>query len=221
MMAGQLFVFSAPSGAGKSTIIQALRVRLGSVAYSVSHTTRPPRGDEKEGVDYHFVDKADFEEMISRGEMAEWACVYGRYYGTSALKLRSWTAGGTDVLLDVDPVGAFNIRKVFDDSVLIFILPPSLEELERRLVGRGTDAPEVIRGRMAEASRFISECVHFDYLVVNDDLTDAVECTEAIVNACRCRTPRVAPLLEDRFRLDFSGRPAGGRDSIDGACRDG
>jgi guanylate kinase len=217
-MTGQLFVFSAPSGAGKSTIIQALMGRLASVLYSVSHTTRPPRGDEKEGVDYHFVDDAAFEDMISRGELVEWASVYGSYYGTSAAKLRSLTGEGFDVLLDVDTVGACNIRRMFGGSVLIFIVPPSLDELERRLVRRGTDSQEVIRGRMAKALRMISQCVHYDYVIVNDDLTAATNRAEAIIDACRCRTPRVVSFLRQRFGLAFSdeGYAASSRVSVDG-----
>jgi guanylate kinase len=207
-MNGQLFVFSAPSGAGKSTIIKALRGRVGSTSYSVSHTTRAPRGDEKDGVDYFFVDEAEFKDMISRGEMVEWALVYGCYYGTSAAKLRSWTASGLDVLLDVDTEGAFNIKRLFNESILIFILPPSLEELERRLVERGTDPPKVIQSRMVEARSIISKCLRYDYLVVNDDLAEAINSAEAIITACRCRTARAARSIEERFRIGIFGASA-------------
>lgn len=218
IMNGQLFVFSAPSGTGKSTIIESLREYTLSTMYSVSHTTRPPRGDEKDGVDYFFVDEAEFKDMISRGEMVEWALVYGRYYGTSAASLRSWISSGLDVLLDVDTEGALNIKRVFDDSVLIFILPPSIEELERRLVKRGTDMPEVIQSRMAQALRIISECVHYDYVIVNDDLTEAVKQAEAIIKACRCRTPRVVRWMEERFRIGAAG---GATEDGAAACRTG
>ncbi len=207
-MNGQLFVFSAPSGTGKSTIIKALRGRISSTSYSVSYTTRPPRGDEKDGVDYFFVDEAEFKDMISRGEMVEWALVYGCYYGTSAAKLRSWTASGLDVLLDVDTEGAFNIKTVFPESVLIFILPPSFEELERRLVERGTDDPKVVRSRMAEARSIIYKCIRYDYLVVNDDLAEAINSAEAIINACRCRTARALRPIEERFRIGIFGGSA-------------
>jgi guanylate kinase len=212
-MNGQLFVFSAPSGTGKSTIIKALRGRISSTSYSISHTTRAPRGDEKNGVDYFFVDEDVFKEMISRGEMVEWALVYGCYYGTSAAKLRSWTTSGLDVLLDVDTEGALNIKSVFPDSVLTFILPPSLDELERRLVKRGTDGPNVIRRRMAEARGIISKSVHYDYLVVNDDLEEAIHGAETIINACRLRTPRAVHWIEERFRVDIPG----GSDATGGA----
>jgi guanylate kinase len=218
IMSGQLFVFSAPSGTGKSTIIEALRGRVRSTSYSVSHTTRPPRGEEKDGVDYFFVDEAEFKDMISRGEMVEWALVYGCYYGTSAAKLRSWTASGMDVLLDVDTEGAFNIKRIFHDSVLIFILPPSLDELERRLVERATDAPGTIRSRMAEARSILSKCMQYDYLVVNDNLEEAVSSAEAIIKACRCRPSRLARSIEDRFRLgiqDGSGDACEGGGGID------
>jgi guanylate kinase len=220
-MNGQLFVFSAPSGTGKSTIIQALRESTTSTVYSISHTTRPPRGEEEDGVDYFFVDEAEFKDMISRGEMVEWASVYGRLYGTSAARLRSWTASGLDVLLDVDTEGARNIRKAFNDSILIFILPPSLGELERRLVERGTDPPQVIRNRMAEALRIISECVYYDYLIVNDDLRTAVNRAGSIIDACRCRMPRVLPAVQERFRPAIAGAALDSGGATGGADGDG
>lgn len=219
-MTGQLFVFSAPSGAGKTSIINVLMERMESLAYSISHTTRPPRGGEKEGIDYYFVGDSQFVDMISSGELVEWASVYGCRYGTSAVKLRDLTAAGTDVVLDVDNVGAFNIKRMFHDSVLIFILPPSLEELERRLTARKTDTPGVIRGRMEKAARVIAQCPRYDYLIVNDDLEEAVDRAESIIKACRSKASRVAPLLGNRFDLDFSGATLDGRGPDGGGGRD-
>jgi guanylate kinase len=220
-MSGQLFVFSAPSGTGKSTIIKALREKIPATAYSVSHTTRPPRSGEKDGVDYFFVREPEFKDMISRGQMVEWAAVYGFYYGTSSTALRSRTASGLDVLLDVDTVGARNIKKVFNDSVLVFILPPSLEELERRLIERGTDSAEVIGNRMTQALSIISECVHYDYIIVNEYLDEAVNRAESIIHASRCRTLRAIGSVEERFRLPSLGAVVKGGLSGDRAGSNG
>ena len=200
-MAGLLFVFSAPSGAGKSTIVSALRKRVGGFSYSISHTTRKARGNEKDGVDYHFVDRAAFKQMVKTGAFVEWARVYDDLYGTSFSSIDEQTASGCDVLLDVDPQGAKNIKKRFEESVLIYILPPSLEILEKRLRERGSDAESVIKYRMKEAPRLIKDCVWYDYIIVNDDLERAIEEAKAIIISERCRTTRKLPGVERLFDI--------------------
>ena len=202
-MAGLLFVFSAPSGAGKSTIVSALRKRVGSFSYSISHTTRKARGNEKDGVNYHFVDRAAFKQMVKTGAFVEWARVYDDLYGTSFSSIDEQTASGSgcDVLLDVDPQGAKNIKKRFEESVLIYILPPSLEILEKRLRERGSDAESVIKYRMKEAPHLIKDCVWYDYIIVNDDLERAIEEAKAIIISERCRTTRKLPGVERLFDI--------------------
>ncbi len=186
-MTGRLFVISAPSGTGKSTIIRKVRGGLDRLAYSISHTTRPPRGSERDGVDYYFVDRAGFDRMIAQGALVEWAEVYGAYYGTSVPELERLTREGLDVLLDIDHQGARNIRARFPDAVLIYLLPPSLEALEARLSGRGTDSPESIRNRMEKSYREMTHCAWYDYIVINDDLDQAVAAVRAVIVAERCR----------------------------------
>lgn len=200
-LAGQHFVFSAPSGAGKSTIISALRKRVKGFGYSVSHTTRKPRGNERDGIDYHFVDRETFEQMIEAGAFVEWAKVYNELYGTSFSGIKEQTASGRDVLLDLDTQGGKNIKKHFEDSILIYILPPSLEILEERLKERGTDDGGTIRYRMKEASREIGECVWYDYIIINDELEKVIEEAKAIVLSERCRTRRKLPEVKRLFDL--------------------
>ncbi len=200
-MAGLLFVFSGPSGAGKSTIIRALKRRLGGFGYSISHTTRKARGDEKDALDYHFVDRATFKHMAETGAFVEWAKVYDDLYGTSYASIQDQIASGCDILLDVDPQGAKNIKKRFKDSALIYVLPPSLEILENRLRGRGADGDGVIEYRMNEAPGLIKECVWYDYVIVNDDLESAIEEAKAIVISERCRTTRKLPGIKGIFDI--------------------
>ena len=170
---GRLYVFSAPSGAGKSTIINSLKKGMGFIGYSVSHTSRKPRGSEENGVHYHFVEKDTFRRMIGDGQFVEWAEVYGNLYGTSFLSLDEQTSQGLDVLLDLDHQGAENIKKHYEDSVLIYVLPPSLEVLEDRLRGRGTDNEKVMKKRLDEAVNDMKNCVWYDYIIINDDLKKA------------------------------------------------
>jgi guanylate kinase len=201
IMSGVLFVLSAPSGAGKSTILAALKNRVGGFGYSVSHTTRDPRGREKDGVDYHFVDRMTFKEMVKAGAFVEWAKVHNNLYGTSISGIEKQTASGFDVLLDIDPQGAKNIKKKFKDSVLIYVLPPSMEILEERIRDRGTDSESIIENRMKEAPQLIEACVWYDYIIINDDLKRAVEEARAIVISERCRTIRRLPDAKKLFDI--------------------
>ncbi|UCF82323.1 MAG: guanylate kinase [Desulfobacteraceae bacterium] len=200
-MSGQLFVISAPSGAGKSTILKALKGRIEGIGYSISHTTRRPRGTEKDGTDYHFVERETFSRMIDGGDFVEWAQVYDDLYGTSSSSLNEQTATGLDVLLDVDSQGARNIKKNFRTSVLIYVLPPSLEALRKRLMARGTDGESVIRARMEKVPHEIKQCLWYDYIIINDDLEKAIEEAQAIILSTRCRTARQTPIVKKLFYI--------------------
>ena len=200
---GRLFVFSAPSGAGKNTIIDSLKVQLDAISYSVSHTSREPRGNEMDGVHYHFVAKDTFNRMIVDGAFVEWAEVYGNYYGTSFSSLEDQTSQGLDVLLDLDHQGATDIKKHYPDSVLIYVLPPSLEVLENRLRGRGADDEKVMAKRLNLAMDDMKKCVRYDYIIVNDDLEKAKEQAHAILLSERCRTAQIVPKINDLFGFQF------------------
>jgi guanylate kinase len=203
-MAGQLFVISAPSGAGKSTIIRRLRERVQDLGYSVSHTTRQPRPDEQNGTHYHFVDVETFLSMKERGEFAEWARVYGDFYGTSRASLHQQTALDRDVLLDLDVQGAKNIKDSDEESVLIYVLPPSLSVLERRLRERGTDEEDVIQRRLQKAREEIRHCVFYDHIIINDSLERAVGEAEAVIRSERSRTERRLPTVGALFGIPDS-----------------
>ena len=202
-MSGRLFVISAPSGAGKSTIIKALKERIEGLGYSISHTSRKPRGNEHDGIDYHFLKKETFRSMIDAGAFVEWAQVYDDLYGTSFSSLDEQTVSGLDVLLDLDTQGAKNIKKHFKNSVLIYVLPPSLDILEKRLMARGTDDETVIKSRMKKTSSEIKQCVWYDYIIVNDNLEKAIKEAQAIILSVRCRTDRQAPIVKEMFDVSF------------------
>lgn len=202
-MSGNLFVISAPSGAGKSTIIKALKERIEGLGYSISHTSRKPRGNENDGIDYHFLKKETFRSMIDAGAFVEWAQVYDDLYGTSFSSLDEQTASGLDVLLDLDTQGAKNIKKHFKNSVLIYVLPPSLDVLEKRLMARGTDDETVIKSRMKKTSNEIKQCVWYDYIIVNDDLEKAIKEAQAIILSVRCRIDQQAPIVKEMFDVSF------------------
>ena len=198
-MNGQLYVFSGPSGAGKSTLIRKLRERVKDLGYSISHTSRAPRGNEVDGVDYHFVDRDTFTRMIGEDSFVEWATVYGDLYGTSVSGLRDQIDRGIDVVLDVDYQGAESIKAHFKESVLIYILPPSLKILERRLRDRATDEDDVIEARLKKALDEMHNCGLYDYLIVNDDLEEAIRAAESIINADRCSKARVLQRVREIF----------------------
>lgn len=171
---GQLFIVSAPSGAGKTTLCREILRRFERMRYSISHTTRAPRPGEVPGEDYHFVSTEDFEAGIAQGLWAEWARVYDHYYGTSAQLLDAIRADGNDVLLDIDVQGMRQMIQRYPESVTIFIMPPSMEVLRQRLGGRGTETPDVVDRRMAAAHQEISHRDLYRYVVVNDNLEEAV-----------------------------------------------
>lgn len=196
---GQLFVITAPSGTGKNTIIEMVRKDLKGLGYSISHTTRAPRKGEIDGVHYYFVGKKQFEKMIQAQEFVEWAVVYNELYGTSISSVRSAQVSGKDVLLDLDIQGARQIKKRFPDSTSIFIAPPSLQTLRERLEKRSSHDGTDIDLRMTEAVQEIRECRNFDFLIVNDDLRQAVREVEAVIVAIKAQTKLRLPSVEKMF----------------------
>jgi guanylate kinase len=200
---GNLFVVVAPSGAGKTSLVNRLLHDDPNIRLSVSYTTRAPREGEVNGRDYHFVDREGFEKMIAAGDFFEHANVYGNYYGTSKRWIENELAGDHDVLLEIDWQGAEQVRKLFPDMVGVFILPPSLQELRRRLEMRGTDKPEAIARRMASARDEISHVLEFQYIIVNERFEAALSDLQAIVRAsrvsCAQQAVRLAKLT-DEFR---------------------
>ncbi|HLV77008.1 MAG TPA: guanylate kinase [Marinobacter sp.] len=184
---GTLFVISAPSGAGKTSLVSEMLRQDPKLRVSVSHTTRPMRNGEQEGVNYHFVARDEFEAMILRGDFLEHADVFGNYYGTSQVWVREALATGQDVILEIDWQGAEQVRRLIPECVSVFIVPPSARVLRERLVGRGTDAPEVVERRLAEAKEECRHAVGFDYLVVNDVFDQALADLLAIVRSQRLR----------------------------------
>ncbi len=189
-MSGSLFVISAPSGAGKTSLVRALLNINPEINLSVSYTTRAPRAGEIDGKDYHFISRAQFLEMAARSEFLESAEVYGNLYGTSQTWISQETAKGHDVLLEIDWQGAQQVRGLFPECITIFILPPSLEALEQRLNGRGKDNAEVIAKRMAAAHEDVSHVAEFDYVIINDNLNEALRELNAVVLAARLRGSR-------------------------------
>ncbi|TGE85063.1 guanylate kinase [Pseudoalteromonas sp. KS88] len=201
---GNLFILSAPSGAGKSSLINALLAKHADMKVSVSHTTRSPRPGEDNGVHYHFVSVDEFKSLIDKNDFFEWAKVFDNYYGTSKQAIEEQLAAGIDVFLDIDWQGAQQMRKLVDDIETIFILPPSKEELETRLNNRGQDSAEVIAGRMAQAQSESSHYDEYDYVVINDDFDTALTQIETIVLAKRlslkCQSVRHQSLITDLIK---------------------
>ena len=180
----KVIIFSAPSGSGKTTIVHELLKRYPQFEFSISATSRAPRGAERDGVDYYFLTEEEFLRRIEADAFVEWEAVYaGTHYGTLRSEVdRIWSKGNV-IIFDVDVVGGVNLKRIFGDKACsIFIMPPSIEELERRLVGRGTDAPEVIAKRVAKAGQEIERAPEFDHVVVNDDLQMAIADTCAIID---------------------------------------
>jgi guanylate kinase len=193
---GLCLVISAPSGAGKSTLVERLRAEFPHFAYSISCTTRAPRGEEKDGVDYHFLTRDDFVSRREAGHFAEWAEVHGNLYGTPKAPVEEHLAGGRDVLFDIDVQGALQVKGVFPQGLFVFIQPPSRLELERRLRGRGTDSDEAIAKRLGNALGELRQAGRFDYIIVNDDLDTAADELRAVYVAGRTRTVNRPGLLD-------------------------
>ena len=184
---GNLFVVAAPSGAGKSSLVKALLELDSHLVVSISHTTRKPRGQEQQGREYQFITDADFRAMVSRGDFFEWAEVHGHLYGTSKAAIESRVAGGDDVVLEIDWQGALQIKRIFPNAILIFILPPSFEELLQRLERRGEDQPEAIERRMENARKEVAQARHFDFVIINGLFETALFDLKAIVHSQRLK----------------------------------
>jgi len=201
-----LLVLSSPSGAGKTTLTKRLLETHPELTFSVSHTTRPPRGNEVDGRDYHFVSAETFDQMVADDAFAEWAHVHQHRYGTAKSEIERARTSHQGIVFDIDFQGARQLQAVYPDGVAtVFILPPSMEELRRRLVGRGTDKPEAIEKRFQQATVEIANYGLFQYLLVNDDVGTAFERLEAILVAERCRRVRLAPLAERLLRDGRTG----------------
>jgi guanylate kinase len=191
MISGQLFIVSAPSGAGKTTILKPVMADLPALSFSVSHTTRAPRAGEIDGRDYHFVNRADFTRMSDNHEFLEFAEVHGNLYGTSLQAVIEQLESGTDVILDIDVQGTRQVKGNKDISpVTIFIVPPSMAELKKRLTGRATDPEETIRLRLENATREMASLDLYDHVIINDELDEAVEMVKAVILAARSRAKR-------------------------------
>ena len=191
MPQGQLFVISAPSGAGKTSLVAAAIARVSDLTVSVSHTTRSPRPGEVDGRDYHFVDQSEFDALIASQALFEHAQVFGNFYGTSKEAIESQLASGIDVILEIDWQGASQVRMMAPDAVSIFILPPTRDALRERLIGRQQDDSTIIDARMAEADETIEQAPHFDYWVINDDFEMALGQLKSIIISNRQRRPQI------------------------------
>ncbi|MBL8503223.1 MAG: guanylate kinase [Rhodocyclaceae bacterium] len=199
-MAGNLFIVAAPSGAGKTTLVKLLLERDGDIGLSVSYTTRAPRPGEVDGREYHFIDVPAFQAMRGRGDFIESAEVHGNFYGTSRPWIVEQMAAGRDILLEIDWQGAQQVRRLFPACVGIFVLPPSVEELERRLRGRGQDSEAIIARRTAAARDEMRHVNEFDYVIINNKLPEAIEDLQTVVRSVRLRTAS----QRDRHRALFS-----------------
>lgn len=188
---GLLYIISAPSGTGKTTLLKRVMSYFPDIRFSVSYTTRPPRSDERDGKDYHFISPQQFQQMVEEGAFAEWAEVLGNRYGTALDSIRESRLQGVDLILDIDSQGARQIGEHFNGGVFIFIFPPSLEVLRQRLNDRKVDGQEVIQFRVAQARDEMKQAKWYDYIIVNERVEEAVEQLKSIIIAERCRRERV------------------------------
>lgn len=194
---GLLLVLSGPSGAGKGTICQGLLEKRKDLAYSVSCTTRPPRKGEISGVNYIFTDRKNFEDMIKNNGFLEYADVYGNYYGTPRSYVQEQLMAGKDVVLEIDTQGALQVKKNFPDGVFVFIVPPSLDELSKRIYKRGTDSEEVIKRRLRAATSELAYASKYDYIVVNDEVEQATNKVSSIMDVERLRVGRTFYIVDE------------------------
>jgi len=206
MKKGLLFVVSAPSGTGKTTLCRAMTRVFPELHYSVSYTTRPPRPGDENGRDYHFISPAEFQERIDRRDFAEWAEIYGYRYGTSRSLIETIRSEGRDVILDIDGQGARQLREKNLEGIFIFVLPPSLAELRRRLSRRGTESAAALRERLMKARAELTEAREYEYLIINDDLEKTKGRLQAVIVAEHQRRACMAEVLEDLLneKADFS-----------------
>jgi guanylate kinase len=200
-MQGLLFIVTAPSGAGKSSLVNAVIKDDPALALSISYTTRAPRDGEANGREYHFVDRPAFQRMLEAGEFLESAEVHGNLYATSQKRIEEFRAAGRDVVLEIDWQGAEQVRRLFPEAIGVFILPPSLGELERRLRARGKDSDEAIRRRLAAAEAEMGHAAEFDYVIINNDFEEARRDLAAVVRASRLTLDRQGARHPELFRL--------------------
>ena len=197
---GDIFVISAPSGTGKTTLVRLLLSRFPTLSFSISYTTRLPRPGEVNGQHYFFVNEKEFKKSIAKGEMLEWAKVYGHYYGTPLTFVQEKIAAGKDIVLDIDIQGAQAVKKKMPEAILIFLIPPSWNELQRRITSRSSDSPEEIKKRLEAAKKEILAAREFDYIVINDVLEDALKELVSIIQATKARAnkrwPEIKRLLQ-------------------------
>jgi len=197
---GDIFVISAPSGTGKTTLVRLLLSRFPTLSFSISYTTRLPRPGEVNGQHYFFVSEKEFKKSIAKGEMLEWAKVYGHYYGTPLTFVQEKIAAGKDIVLDIDIQGAQAVKKKMPEAILIFFIPPSWNELQRRITSRSSDSPEEIKKRLEAAKKEILAAREFDYIVINDVLEDALKELVSIIQATKARAnkrwPEIKRLLQ-------------------------
>lgn len=197
---GNLFVVAAPSGAGKSSLVKALMELDARLFHSISHTTRAPRGQEVHGREYYFVSDAQFEQMVAQGAFLEWAYVHGNRYGTSRHAIEERIAQGGDIVLEIDYQGALQVKKIFNNAVLIFILPPSWTELRSRLQRRGEDSPEVIETRLVNAAKEVAHVDQFDFVIINERFELALFDLKSVVHAQRLKYAAQRLIRADTFK---------------------
>jgi len=195
---GLIFIISAPSGTGKTTLVREVIQQLPGLQFSVSFTTRLPRPNEKEGEDYHFVSHSFFQKMVEKKEFLEWAEVLGNRYGTPRPDLKKLKSEGIDFILDIDTQGAKKVMKEIDQPVLIYLLPPSLKVLRERLINRGVDSLEMVKFRLSNARRDMEEAYGYHYVIINDRIEDAIEKLKSIIIAERCRRGKNLILEENK-----------------------
>ncbi len=214
-----VYIVSGPSGSGKSTLVREVLRSVPGLLFSVSYTTRAPRGSERDGEHYHFIGREEFEERIRRGEFLEWAEVFGQYYGTHRSYLDRAAAEGRDLVLDIDVQGARQLKRSVPDAVSVFVLVPSREELERRLRRRSEDAEEAIRRRLGEAARELAAYGAYDYLLVNDEVEPAARRLAAIIEAERLRRSRMEPLAR-AILAEFEAHAGAEAETVEGGKQD-